>query len=392
MKKEWLIPVVAGMMAVLPAAEYYVDFNRGNDGAAGSAVAPLRSFDAAARKAKPGDTIHLVPSDQPIYTMVRTFKLKGTADKPIVVDGSFNILTGAARITSKEAEQVSPGLYRTTIKDPGEAMVWRFFLLFDGKQQRMEQHSKRQCGKLKKPEELKPFEWTLVNRTTLYFRLPEGKTPDTVRVEMPRLANGVGVYEGSEHLVIKNFIATWFWNDGFNIHHASKNITFENIAAIGCGDDSVSAHDGCVITVKNLVAIGNGTGICHAGTAEADHENLYIADSDSRDFFVLNRRNSFRNVAVDAAAPIYSDVGDKGDAVLENLWFYSEKPGACFRTIRGGTITAKNVKLYNHTQPGNTPGIEVVKDPAPVQAAIAKKKAELFALFGGKLEKILAGR
>lgn len=392
MKKGWLIPVMAGMMTALSAAEYYVDFNRGSDGAAGSAAAPLRSFDAAARKAKPGDTIRLVPSDQPIYTMVRTFKLKGTADKPIVVDGSFNILTGAARITSKEAEQVSPGLYRTTIKDPGEAMVWRFFLLFDGKQQRMEQHSKRQCGKLKKPEELKPFEWTLVNRTDLYFRLPEGKTPETVRVEMPRLANGVGVYEGSEHLVIKNFIATWFWNDGFNIHHASKNIAFENIAAIGCGDDSVSAHDGCVITVKNLIAIGNGTGICHAGTAEADHENLYIADSDSRDFFVLNCRNSFRNVAVDAAAPIYSDVGDKGDAVLENLWFYSEKPGACFRTIRGGAITAKNVKLYNHTQPGNTPGIEVVKDPAPIQAEIAKKKAEHFAIFGGKLEKILAER
>ncbi len=389
MKKGWLIPVMAGMMTALSAAEYYVDFNRGSDGAAGSAAAPLRSFDAAARKAKPGDTIRLVPSDQPIYTMVRTFKLKGTADKPIVVDGSFNILTGAARITSKEAEQVSPGLYRTTIKDPGEAMVWRFFLLFDGKQQRMEQHSKRQCGKLKKPEELKPFEWTLVNRTDLYFRLPEGKTPETVRVEMPRLANGVGVYEGSEHLVIKNFIATWFWNDGFNIHHASKNIAFENIAAIGCGDDSVSAHDGCVITVKNLIAIGNGTGICHAGTAEADHENLYIADSDSRGFFVLNRRNSFRNVAVDAAAPIYSDVGDKGDAVLENLWFYSEKPGACFRTIRGGAITAKNVKLYNHTQPGNTPGIEVVKDPAPIQAEIAKKKAELFAIFGGKLDRVV---
>ena len=151
-------------------------------------------------------------------------------------------------------------------------------------------------------------------------------------------------------------------------------------------------YDGCVITVKNLVAIGNGTGICHAGTAEADHENLYIAGSDSRDFFMLNRRNSFRNVAVEAAAPIYSDIGDRGDAVLENLWFYSAKPGACFRTIRGGTIKAKNVKLFRHTQPGNTPGIEVVKDPAPVLAAIAKQKAELFAIFGGKLEKALADR
>lgn len=109
-------------------------------------------------------------------------------------------------------------------------------LLFDGKQQRMEQHSKRKCGKLKKPEELNPFEWTLVDRTMLYFRLPEGKTPETVRGELPRLANGVGVYGGSEYVVVKNLIAKHFWNDGYNIHNASKNITFENIAAISAGD------------------------------------------------------------------------------------------------------------------------------------------------------------
>ena len=138
MNGRWLIPVVAGMVAVLPAAEYYVDFNRGSDSAAGSVNAPLRSFIAAARKVKPGDTIRLVPSDRPIPTMLTLYGIKGTAEQPIVVDGSFNTLTGAARITSKEARQVSPGLYRMNIKDPGESMVWRFFLLFDGKQQRME--------------------------------------------------------------------------------------------------------------------------------------------------------------------------------------------------------------------------------------------------------------
>lgn len=50
MNGRWLIPVVAGMVAVLPAAEYYVDFNRGSDSAAGSVNAPLRSFIAAARE------------------------------------------------------------------------------------------------------------------------------------------------------------------------------------------------------------------------------------------------------------------------------------------------------------------------------------------------------
>ena len=37
MKKFWLIPAVAGVIAALPAAEYYVDFNRrgGEEGQAG---------------------------------------------------------------------------------------------------------------------------------------------------------------------------------------------------------------------------------------------------------------------------------------------------------------------------------------------------------------------
>ena len=156
---------------------------------------------------------------------------------------------------------------------------------------------------MKKPEELKPFEWTLLNRTDLYFRLPDGQTPETVRVEIPCIYNGVGVAGESEHIIVRNLIVKHVWNDGYNIHHASKNIAFENVAAIGCGDDSVSAHENCTISVKNLVAIGNGTGVCHGSTAEADHENMYIADSDSRDFFVLNRRNSFRNIAVEASAP-----------------------------------------------------------------------------------------
>ena len=235
MKKRWLIPALAGMVAALPAAEYHVDFNRGDNAAAGTAEAPLRTFSAAVKKVQPGDTIRLVPSDRPIHAVLMLNKVKGTADKPITVDGAFNTLTGAARVRANEAAAVSPGLYRMKIKDPGEAMVWRFFMLFDGKQQRMGQHSKRECAPMKKPEELKPFEWTLLNRTDLYFRLPDGQTPETVRVEIPRIYNGVGVAGESEHIIVRNLIVKHVWNDGYNIHHASKNIAFENVAAIGRG-------------------------------------------------------------------------------------------------------------------------------------------------------------
>ncbi|PWM78038.1 MAG: hypothetical protein DBX90_09985, partial [Lentisphaerae bacterium] len=90
MKKRWLIPALAGMVAALPAAEYHVDFNRGDNAAAGTAEAPLRTFSAVVKKVQPGDTIRLVPSDRPIHAVLMLNKVKGTADKPITVDGAFN--------------------------------------------------------------------------------------------------------------------------------------------------------------------------------------------------------------------------------------------------------------------------------------------------------------
>ena len=96
-------------------AEYHVDFNRGDNAAAGTAEAPLRTFSAVVKKVQPGDTIRLVPSDRPIHAVLMLNKVKGTADKPITVDGAFNTLTGAARVRANEAAAVSPGLYLSLI-------------------------------------------------------------------------------------------------------------------------------------------------------------------------------------------------------------------------------------------------------------------------------------
>ena len=71
-------------------------------------------------------------------------------------------------------------------------------------------------------------------------------------------------------MIVRNFI-----NDGYNIHGECTGIDFYNIAAVDCGDDAVSAHEKCSISVKNLVAIGCSTVVCHVQEAVAAHENVY---------------------------------------------------------------------------------------------------------------------
>lgn len=47
----------------LHAADYYVSHVRGDDKAAGTEAAPFRRIARAVKQVKPGDTVHLVPSD-----------------------------------------------------------------------------------------------------------------------------------------------------------------------------------------------------------------------------------------------------------------------------------------------------------------------------------------
>jgi hypothetical protein len=127
-------------------------------------------------------------------------------------------------------------------------------------------------------------------------------------------------------LVIKNLTATHPYNDGFNIHGDCRDVTFENIRAIECGDDGISAHETAQYQVDGFVSIGNSTGITDTVAAQTSYNRVFIADCVGFDLFFLDKgRYSLTNAIILSSAlnPFSTTGRADGDCrlAMENVYF-----------------------------------------------------------------------
>jgi hypothetical protein len=254
----------------------------------------------AIKMAAAGDTIHLEPKVYRDYAGF--YGKKGEPGKPITLDGHGATLDGSDPIDTAKWREVSPGLFANDDLMPGlsDAVIGRWFFLFDGKMQHMGRTSKGKQAPLKKPEELQAGEWTFVNDPsrqkppskaiygTFYLKLAAGKSLAKAKVFAPMRSAGVQMSGDNAHLVIKNLTATHPYNDGFNIHGDCRDVVFENIRAIECGDDGISAHETAEYRVDGFVSIGNSTGICDTVAAKTSYNRVFIADCIGYDLFFLD--------------------------------------------------------------------------------------------------------
>ncbi|MFM2143643.1 MAG: hypothetical protein RLZZ476_2187, partial [Verrucomicrobiota bacterium] len=181
-----------------------------------------------------------------------------------------------------------------------DAVIGRWFFLFDGKMQHMGRTSKGKQAPLKKLEDLQAGEWTFVKDPsrekppskaiygTFYLKLAAGQSLAEAKVFAPVRSAGVQMSGDNAHLVIKNLTATHPYNDGFNIHGDCRDVIFENIRAIECGDDGISAHETAEYRVDGFVSIGNSTGICDTVAAKTSYNRVFIADCIGYDLFFLD--------------------------------------------------------------------------------------------------------
>jgi hypothetical protein len=326
MKSVKLLAVVAvgwfGGIAHVAARDIYVDNVAGletNDGLAGrqdgERRGPFQTIHRGMRTAVPGDVVHLVKNDSVPYRESVVFHDRMCpADKPIVLDGHGAVIEGCEAVDLAQWELVEPGLYRKVklLAHCDSAVVGRFFFRFDGAMQHMGRTSKGPSAKLKEPMLLKPGEWTFVPAElkvearelvdakdvarvkeqahaegAFYLKIDPAKKVSDYRIEYPARSSGVQVSGRNENIVIRNLEVRHVYNDGYNIHGYSRGVLFENVAAIECGDDGISAHDDCRITVRGLRSIGNSTGFCHTNESWSDSENVTIQDCLGFDVFVL---------------------------------------------------------------------------------------------------------
>lgn len=266
----------------------------------------------AIKLAAPGDTIHLEAGK--VYRDYAGFYgKKGEPGKPITFDGHGAILEGSDPIDPAQWREVSPGLFAADelLPNLSDAVIGRWFFLFDGWMQLMGRTSKGRSEPLKKPEDLQAGEWTFVKDPsrekppskaiygTFYLKIAPGRALSDAKIAAPMRSAGVQFSGDNAHLVIRNLTATHPYNDGFNIHGDCREVVFENIRAIECGDDGISAHETAQYRVDGFVSIGNSTGICDTGKAWTDYRNVFIADCVAFDLYFLDEgRYSLTNVLV----------------------------------------------------------------------------------------------
>jgi hypothetical protein len=260
----------------------------------------VKTIAAAIKLAQPGDTIHLQPIVYRDYAGF--YAKKGEPGKPITLDGHGATLEGSDPLDPKKWTEVSPGLFEAKDLLPrlDDAIIMRWFFLWDGKMNHMGRTSKGKKAPYVKPQDLKPGEWTFVGDHardqagstqifgSFFVRLPEGQKLADARIFVPVRSAGVQFSGANAHLVIRNITVTHPYNDGFNIHGDCRDVDFENIRAIECGDDGISAHESAEYRVDGLVSVGNSTGITDTGTAKTTYRRVFLADNLAFDLYFLN--------------------------------------------------------------------------------------------------------
>ena len=412
--RRTILTFLLGVGCVLCGKDIFVDYNVGQAANPGTREAPHSAIAAALKHAAPGDTIHILPSPRPIRDNLAVTDLRGTAEKPIVIDGGNNVFLGTNPLKSSEWHEVAPGLYKKEMTT-GKNWASRFFLTFNGRINRMGRIHKAGSGgaPYKRPEDLAPGEWTVVQREAIpeakksphppfrfefFVRLPDGRKSLTESgVEEPNIRKngGVNLRGKCRNLIFRNLIVKNFFNDGYNLHGDCRDIHFENVAAVDCGDDGISAHEECTLTGKNMVFIGCSTAICHIQGVTSVQENVYAEKISGRElFFLKNSHNTVKDVYMIAdsfSGSLWTNrKGDRQTAALENVFAVSSNPRAVFTTRAGGELklTAANVRVAGFHKVMQQDGVTTA-DPAELRKVIAAKRAELFARFGGNLEKAL---
>ena len=320
------------MVCAASARDLHVDPQTGDDASDGI-TKPVKTIARAIKFAAAGDTIHLAPAH---YRECAVFANKlGEPGRPITLDGHGAVLDGAEPLVAADWQMTAPGLYRhdhLLRMDP--AILMRWFFVFDGKMNHMGRTSKGPSAPLKKPEDLAPGEWTYVADAPITRETKDGKPWDAAnvagaffikidpaktladdRIEAPLRAAGVQFSGHCEHIVVRGVTGTHVYNDGFNIHGDQRDLVFENIAAIECGDDGFSAHEAAECRIDGFVSIGNSTGLCDTVASSTHYRNLFIRGCLGYDvFFTSHGTHSIENALIESSAAHAISVGRDGGA------------------------------------------------------------------------------
>jgi len=185
-------------------------------------------------------------------------------------------------------------------------------------------------------------------------KLAPGQTLAGAQIAAPMRSTGVQFSGTNAHLVIRNLTATHVYNDGFNIHGSSRDVLFENIRAIECGDDGISSHDDCQYRVSGFVSIGNSTGICDTGNSVTSYDRVFIRNCLGHDLYFLDTGRYWisNSVVLSSAARAFVVTGrDQTNPpcrlVLDNVLIRRETGSNDVRVTKNSILDARRCTFLN---------------------------------------------
>jgi acetyl esterase/lipase len=183
-------------------------------------------------------------------------------------------------------------------------------------------------------------------------KLPPGQKLADAHIAAPMRSAGVQLSGPNAHLVVRNLTATHPYNDGYNIHGDCRDVVFENIRALECGDDGISAHETAEYRVDGLVSIGNSTGITDTVAAHTSYNHVFIAGCHAFDLFFLNNgRYKVENAVVLSSSEhplaVSAREGEHCELRLDNVLIRRLGPTVPAQVQKNAALHARRVTLEN---------------------------------------------
>jgi hypothetical protein len=330
------------MATILSGADYYLDNVNGDNQNSGLKDAPVATFKALKGKLKPGDTVHLNPTNK-IYRQTFVMRQSGNEAKPITINGNGQVVSGSDPIDPSTWESVGNGVYKAEGVQAKVGLIvnekfvyekldrdavlpgqWSYFpawkrlyylpckgedvkqlnvtVTYDGGKtltftggDLVRSHSK--AGALRYKKSLVNPEKVAINgKEVVYARAIDSLKPgewaqynhaiyfkpssafDIKKDRVEAVVRDNGFGVYCGYAKIHNVTVMHVSNDGYNIHGKGKGIVLDYCHAIRCGDEGVSAHGTCEISYTNGIIRDCENGINNIMDSRSRTKNIIISD------------------------------------------------------------------------------------------------------------------
>lgn len=296
------------------ARDLYVNGQSGDDAAAATADAPLKTIARALQLVDAGDVIHLLPEGAVYREQISLVDISG-----FTIEGHGCTVSGADPLPSDPAawENVGENLHRIQLDRTRED---RHLLVVDGRGQFMgrtkftigrigqleqtegwEAVKARLISQYPAPQDLNDgeFAWEPIDAKTGYLYV-KGSLDN---LEWTTRTQGVYTFGRVENVTIRNLHVRHVLNDGFNLHGAALNMRLVNVSGNECLDNGISPHGACSFDLEGGEFLRNGLAVGHGHLTRTRMADCVIGESLRQEYMAGGGEHVLEDAVVRGAYP-----------------------------------------------------------------------------------------